>query len=103
MDGVPPDLVTLRTDVVAYLFKENWTKYEDVFIYSRKGEKFGFNRLMLAAVSWVCKRLFAEVYECPLANLDEHIHISSNFTSKELSSLRNFLLNGRPQKSRHGG
>jgi len=86
--------ITLKSDSIGYLGSENWTRFQDVYIQSQNGERFGFNRCMLASVSPLCKELFLLLYECPLANLDETIYISSDYTSSELETLRNLLLLG---------
>ena len=39
---------------------------------------------------------FFQINECPLANLDESIHISSDFSDSELEALREFFLSGEP-------
>ena len=39
---------------------------------------------------------FFQINECPLANLDESIHISSDFSDSELEALRKFFLSGEP-------
>ena len=50
---------------------------------------------MLASVSWFLKDIFMELYECPLANLDEAVFISSDYTSLELETFREFFLSGK--------
>ena len=88
MDPRNPSTVVLRCDEIAYLNDENWTKYEDVIILSENKKRFGFNRCLLASLSSLCKRLFLERYDCPMANLDEDIYISSDFSEIELVTLQ---------------
>ena len=42
--------ITLKSDSIGYLGSENWTRFQDVYIQSQTGERFGFNRCMLASV-----------------------------------------------------
>ena len=61
---------------------------------SDTGCMFGFNRCLLSSISSVCKKLLLMLYECPLANLDEVVYISSDYTETELQTLRNLLETG---------
>ena len=66
---------------------------------------------MMAMFLWprgYCKfillHFFFQINECPLANLDESIHISSDFSDSELEALREFFLSGEPpHKPESGG
>ena len=94
--------VNLKSQEIPYIHQAIWTSYEDVIILSLSGQRFGFNRCMLASVSRTLKELFLYLYECPLANLDDTIYVSSDYTSQELETLRNLLLSGAlPEKSDH--
>ena len=87
--------INLKTSEIAYLHHDSWKEFQDVFILTNTGKKLGFNRCMLAALSWFFKDIFMELYECPLANLDEVIYVSSNYTEDELESFREFFLKGK--------
>ena len=93
--------IRLASNEISYLQRDNWTQHQDVYIKALSGKEYGFNRCMLASLSWFCKDLFLEINECPLANLDEKIHVSSDFTEDELEALRDFFLTGSlPQPSK---
>ena len=47
----------LQATEIPYLNRNNWTRFEDVVILADTGQKFGFNRLMLASLSPLCKKL----------------------------------------------
>ena len=85
----------LQATEIPYLNRNNWTRFEDVVILADTGQKFGFNRLMLASLSPLCKKLLLLLYECPLANLDDIIYISTDYTEKELQTLKNIMLSGQ--------
>ena len=53
--------IKLESSDIMYLQKDIWTNYQDVFIKSIQGKVYGFNRLMLASLSWLCKELFLQV------------------------------------------
>ena len=89
------DTTRIKADEIRYLRGDNWTQFEDVVIMSDTGQKFGFNRCILSSLSPLCKRLLFSLYECPLANLDEIVYISSDYTEKELHTLRNIMLSGQ--------
>jgi len=84
----------LESSDIAYLHHACWTKFEDVVIITDTGKRLGFNRCMLASLSWFFKDIFLELYECPLANLDEVIYISSDYSERELQLFRDFFLYG---------
>ena len=92
---------TLKSDEISYLNSENWTHFEDVVILSENGRRFGFNRCLLASMSSLCKKIFLQLYECPLANLDEVICISSDFSEMELVYLRKLFYGGLDGVSDH--
>ena len=92
--------IKLESQDITYLRKDVWTQHEDVVIKSILGQDYGFNKCMLASISWFCKELFLQLNECPLANLDEKIVVSSNFSDLELQTLKGFFLLGSlPQYS----
>ena len=71
------------------------TSFEDVYISSASGKKFGFNKCTLASLSWFCKDLFLDLAKCPISNLDETIYVTSEFSNAELQALRVFFQNGK--------
>ena len=85
----------IKVDEIHYIRGVNWTQFEDVVITSDTGQEFGFNRLMLASISPLCKKLLLLLYECPLANLDEIVFISSDYSNEELETLRSVMLCGQ--------
>ena len=88
------DTVMLKSNNIAYLHDGIWTEFQDVVILSENGTRFGFNRCLLASLSSICKKLFLHLYDCPVANLDEVIYISSDFTDHELNQLRDLFVSG---------
>jgi len=87
-------LVTLGGSSIYYIEPANLTRYQDVYIKSESGATFGFNRSHLSALSSICHDIFMDLYQCPLANSDEAIHISTNLTKRELEMLSDFFLHG---------
>ena len=88
------DTKVLKASDIPYLHHANWTTFEDTVIISETGKRFSFNKCILASISALCKKLFLLLYECPMANLDEVIYISSDYTDAELSILENLLVTG---------
>ena len=84
-----------KASEISYIRGANWTQFEDVVIFADTGQKFGFNRLMLDSLSPLLKNLLFSLYECPLANLDEIVYFSTDYTEKELDTLRNVMLSGQ--------
>ena len=80
---------------IFYLQEEVMTSFEDVYILSASGKKFGFNKCTLASLSWFCKDLFLDLAKCPISNLDETIYVTSEFSNAELQALRVFFQNGK--------
>ena len=82
------------------LFKVHYTdpevvaNFRDVYITSGSGKSFGINRSVLACLSPMCRDLFLDLYNCPLANADDAIHISTNFSDQEVSELGDFFVSG---------
>ena len=67
-----------QAGVVHYLDQvENW----DVFVSCSLGQTHSFNRLMLASVSSLFKRVLLELED------SDNAHISTNFTTDELKYL----------------
>jgi len=88
------NLVTLSSSSISYIEPANLSRYQDVFIKSESGATCGFNRSHLSALSSICHGIFKDLYQCPLANSDEAIHISTNLTSRELEMVSDFFLRG---------
>jgi len=80
---------------VFYLEPGNIEQSQDVLISARSGKVFGFNRCILAALSNVFYNIFKGLYQCPIANSDERIFISSNLTEAELTTLTMFFNSGK--------
>ena len=79
---------------VYYMGPDVVANFWDVYITSVTGKVFGINRSVLACLSPMCRDLFLDLYKCPLANADESIHISTNFSDQEVSELRDFFCSG---------
>merc|ERR1719481_2465023 len=85
---------------VFYLQEEFVHDFEDVYVLSGSGKKFGFNKCMLASLSWFCKDLFLDLDKCPVSNNDETIYVTSEFSNAELQALRAFFQNGKLKKEK---
>jgi len=100
----PDHFVKLGGSSVYYTEPDNLRKYQDVFIKSESGGTYGFNRSHLSSLSSICHDIFLDLYQCPLANSDEAIHISTNMSSKELDILSQFFYHGNlPTLPSNGG
>jgi len=92
----PLDSVTLgSSSKVFYLEPGNIEQFQDVFVMACSGKVFGFNRCILAALSNVFSDIFKGLYQCPIANSDEKIFISSDLTETELANLQNYFVFGK--------
>jgi len=89
------NFVTLGGSSIYYTEPESLMRYQDVHIKSESGATFGFNRSHLSSLSSVCHDMFMGLYQCPLANSDEAIHISTNMSSEELEMLSQFFFHGK--------
>ena len=88
------DTIKLEAEEIPYICNEGWINFQDVVILSADAQEFGFNKCMLASLSYFCKNLFMELYECPMANLDDTVYMSSNFSAPELQTLSDYFLSG---------
>ena len=88
------DTIHLEAEEIPYIRNEGWINFQDVIILSADSQEFGFNKCMLASLSYFCKSMLMELYDCPVANLDEKVYISSNFGASELQTLSDYFLSG---------
>ena len=79
---------------VNYINKECFDDYQDLHFLSETLQTFSVNRCVFACASGMCYNMLQGLYECPIANSDDNIYISTNFTDEELKVLVDFLTLG---------
>jgi len=95
MDLESSGAVLVRSPRVFYLDPKVMEQHQDVFLISESGDQFGFNRCILAAASTVCWKMFSDLYLCPIANSDQCIFVSTNFSVDELTTVHDFFTEGK--------
>ena len=71
---------------IYYLQEDVLTAFQDVFFVSHTGQRFGFNKCLVAALSPLGHTLLVD--QESISGADDHVHVSTDFTNQELAVLR---------------